>query len=665
MCPRARARRRAPGCSPSVPRGSRNVRPAPRSSSSPTWTARARPRSGRSSTPLAPSPSRPTGRMPGAASTGRSASGLSGSGRRGSSRTRTRSPSSSTRRRRSAPALIRRLGSASSLLLDEVRTSVARSRLRLRRARDRRRQARVRRRSSQSIARRRRSTPTREMQRPTPSSSTSSSRTRSPTSCRRHRARAREPGASLVAVRGEPLALRPSRLVRVPRRRPAGTPQGWDRLDSTRARGLGGELIDALLPTASNGSGASSAARAGAAQLPASDTIVAWRRSRSISSAVRSRTRTRGAGRTACRGRARAEPGRRRRGRPQHVLRDARGRRKSRKAARRRRATRAAASTSSAVGRTCRARSRGCRRTSRSSRYRARGARTSWPATSGRSAVSSRRSAPIACERSSKIQDGCSFSCSFCVIPSVRGASRSRSAAAVLAEIRRRVEQGHREVVLTGINLGCYRDREAGYGLARLMREAGEIAGLARLAALVDRGEPSGRRSSSRRCARRRPSRATSTSRCSPATTVSCGRWVAATRRPPSCRRLEQDRGFQPDHRRHRRVPGRGRGGLRSGPLATVEQAGITKVHVFPVLPATGNPNRARRHGPAGGQARAERAATRGLRRGLRCRGGGGRSGPRGRRARGPTGTGLRRRLLAVARGRSDRRARRGSRRDA
>lgn len=80
-----------------------------------------------------------------------------------------------------------------------------------------------------------------------------------------------------------------------------------------------------------------------------------------------------------------------------------------------------------------------------------------------------------------KIQDGCSFSCNFCVIPLVRGASRSRSADAVLREIRRRVEQGHREVVLTGINLGCFRDRAAGYDLPRLVREAGETPGLERL----------------------------------------------------------------------------------------------------------------------------------------------------------------------------------------
>ena len=80
-----------------------------------------------------------------------------------------------------------------------------------------------------------------------------------------------------------------------------------------------------------------------------------------------------------------------------------------------------------------------------------------------------------------KIQDGCSFSCNFCVIPLVRGTSRSRSAASVLAEIRRRVAQGHREVVLTGINLGCFRDRSTGHDLPRLVREAGETPGLQRL----------------------------------------------------------------------------------------------------------------------------------------------------------------------------------------
>jgi threonylcarbamoyladenosine tRNA methylthiotransferase MtaB len=78
-----------------------------------------------------------------------------------------------------------------------------------------------------------------------------------------------------------------------------------------------------------------------------------------------------------------------------------------------------------------------------------------------------------------KIQDGCSFSCAFCVIPLVRGATRSRSADAVLGEIRRRVAQGHREIVLTGVNLGCFRDD--GKRLPDLIRAAGAIDGVERL----------------------------------------------------------------------------------------------------------------------------------------------------------------------------------------
>ena len=80
-----------------------------------------------------------------------------------------------------------------------------------------------------------------------------------------------------------------------------------------------------------------------------------------------------------------------------------------------------------------------------------------------------------------KVQDGCSFGCNFCVIPLVRGASRSRRAEAVLGEIAKRVRQGHHEVVLTGINLGCFRDRDSGFTLARLIREAGAVPGLERL----------------------------------------------------------------------------------------------------------------------------------------------------------------------------------------
>ena len=80
-----------------------------------------------------------------------------------------------------------------------------------------------------------------------------------------------------------------------------------------------------------------------------------------------------------------------------------------------------------------------------------------------------------------KIQDGCSFGCSYCVIPAVRGASRSRRAAAVLDEVARRVRQGHREVVLTGINLGCFRDREVGMRLPDLLLAIAGTPGLGRV----------------------------------------------------------------------------------------------------------------------------------------------------------------------------------------
>jgi len=80
-----------------------------------------------------------------------------------------------------------------------------------------------------------------------------------------------------------------------------------------------------------------------------------------------------------------------------------------------------------------------------------------------------------------KVQDGCSFTCSYCVIPQVRGPSRSRRADAVLADIARRARQGHREVVLTGINLGCFRDRDAGMRLADLLAAAAEVEGIERV----------------------------------------------------------------------------------------------------------------------------------------------------------------------------------------
>lgn len=55
-----------------------------------------------------------------------------------------------------------------------------------------------------------------------------------------------------------------------------------------------------------------------------------------------------------------------------------------------------------------------------------------------------------------KIQDGCNSRCSFCVIPFVRGKSRSLPVATVIREIQRLASTGFREIVLSGINLGTY-----------------------------------------------------------------------------------------------------------------------------------------------------------------------------------------------------------------
>ncbi|MGE5303001.1 MAG: tRNA (N(6)-L-threonylcarbamoyladenosine(37)-C(2))-methylthiotransferase MtaB [Alphaproteobacteria bacterium] len=55
-----------------------------------------------------------------------------------------------------------------------------------------------------------------------------------------------------------------------------------------------------------------------------------------------------------------------------------------------------------------------------------------------------------------KIQEGCNFSCTYCVIPTARGLSRSVRAHEVLAQVRRLADAGYIEIVLTGIHLGSY-----------------------------------------------------------------------------------------------------------------------------------------------------------------------------------------------------------------
>jgi threonylcarbamoyladenosine tRNA methylthiotransferase MtaB len=80
-----------------------------------------------------------------------------------------------------------------------------------------------------------------------------------------------------------------------------------------------------------------------------------------------------------------------------------------------------------------------------------------------------------------KVQNGCDARCAFCIIPTTRGPAESRPLEAVLRDARRRLAEGHPELVLTGINIGTYRDPASGTDLADVVRAVGALDGLARL----------------------------------------------------------------------------------------------------------------------------------------------------------------------------------------
>ena len=78
-----------------------------------------------------------------------------------------------------------------------------------------------------------------------------------------------------------------------------------------------------------------------------------------------------------------------------------------------------------------------------------------------------------------KIQDGCDFMCSFCIIPFSRGRARSREINDLLDEANRMITNGVREIILTGVNLGTY--HSGGVNFLGLIEKLASLEGLDRI----------------------------------------------------------------------------------------------------------------------------------------------------------------------------------------
>ena len=79
-----------------------------------------------------------------------------------------------------------------------------------------------------------------------------------------------------------------------------------------------------------------------------------------------------------------------------------------------------------------------------------------------------------------KIQEGCNFRCSYCIIPFVRGDARSMDESRILEQITRLASNGFGEFVLTGTNVGSY-GQDTKTSLAKLMKHISQIRGVRRI----------------------------------------------------------------------------------------------------------------------------------------------------------------------------------------
>ncbi|NIM90398.1 MAG: tRNA (N(6)-L-threonylcarbamoyladenosine(37)-C(2))-methylthiotransferase MtaB [Candidatus Aminicenantes bacterium] len=81
-----------------------------------------------------------------------------------------------------------------------------------------------------------------------------------------------------------------------------------------------------------------------------------------------------------------------------------------------------------------------------------------------------------------KIQDGCNFQCTFCIIPTVRGKSSSLPLKEIIAQGKKFVSQGYKEIVLTGVHICSYgRDLKSRGNFRGLLQEMEKIEGLRKI----------------------------------------------------------------------------------------------------------------------------------------------------------------------------------------
>ncbi|MDR1007082.1 MAG: tRNA (N(6)-L-threonylcarbamoyladenosine(37)-C(2))-methylthiotransferase MtaB [Campylobacteraceae bacterium] len=84
------------------------------------------------------------------------------------------------------------------------------------------------------------------------------------------------------------------------------------------------------------------------------------------------------------------------------------------------------------------------------------------------------------CKAFIKIQEGCDFSCSYCIIPQARGKARSQDESNIIEEITSLTNIGYKEFVLTGTNTGSY-GKDKGTALGALLKKLSKINGVKRI----------------------------------------------------------------------------------------------------------------------------------------------------------------------------------------